>query len=351
MHFTLYINPQTPGPKADGEIMDAVAESAVTADRAGFKAIALTHHHFSDYNTYGNPFMFGSYLAGQVKQAWFLMQVAVAPLMNPIELVEGANLLDQLWKGRFIMGIGSGGSPLEFEGLGRDPATRAELTAQVLKVAKKAWEHKPGDPPLEYETLHDKGTMRGRIMPGPYREGHPHLARSGLTENGWADAGRMGRPLFFGRVGLEGAATAIKTYEAALAEGDWSDERLAFCRDWTTMQKTVLIADTDEEAHSLIDEPLVNLHQLSMSAFNAYGDEQRKAVTGVSGEDPLAFRKAFVEGATIIGSPSTFIDQLKRYEDIGVNHIALHMNFGFMKPEIPKRTMDMFIDKVMPKFS
>ncbi len=102
--------------------MAAAIASAVKADQVGFRAIALTHHHFSNYNTYGNSFMFGAHLAAQMKQAWLLMQVAVAPLLNPLALVEDANLLDHLWHGRFIMGIGSGGSPLEFEGMGRDPS-------------------------------------------------------------------------------------------------------------------------------------------------------------------------------------------------------------------------------------
>ncbi|WP_341317495.1 LLM class flavin-dependent oxidoreductase [Paraburkholderia sp. IMGN_8] len=351
MHFTLYINPQTPGPEMDGAIMDAAVENAIRADQAGFRGIALTHHHFSNYNTYGNSFVFGAYLASQIKRAWLLMQVAVAPLMHPLELVENANLLDQLWRGRFIMGIGSGGSPLEFEGMGRDPALRGNLTEEVMAVANRAWEHKPGDPPLEYRTQHSSGVMRGRIMPGPYREGRPLMARASLSDHGWADAGRRGQPLFFGRSPVERVTQAMKVYDASLAEAGWSKEQVEFCKDWTTMQKTVLIADDDDTARQLIEEPLSNLHRLGQAAFAAYGAEQQKAVTGISSDDPAAFRKSFVEGATIIGSPETFIENLKRYEDAGVRHVALHINFGFMRPEITRRTLDLFIDKVMPRFS
>jgi alkanesulfonate monooxygenase SsuD/methylene tetrahydromethanopterin reductase-like flavin-dependent oxidoreductase (luciferase family) len=331
--------------------MEAAVETAITADRAGFRGIALTHHHFSDYNTYCNPFVFGAYLAPQVKQAWLLLQVVVAPMLNPLALVEDANLIDQLWRGRFIMAMGSGGSPLEFEGLGRDPRKRGELTEQVIAIAKQAWAHKPGDAPIAYRTEHDQGTMRGRIMPAPYRDEHPHFARAGISQVGWEDAGRMGRPLFFGRVGLDGARQAIKSYETALAEGDWGAERVAFCKTWTTMQKTVAIAGTDDEARQLADAPLNNLQRLSQRAFAAYDDSERQAVTGVTGADPDAFRKAFVEGATMIGSPATLIDEVKRYEDVGVRQIALHMNFGFMAAEDTKRSLDLFIDKVMPKVS
>jgi alkanesulfonate monooxygenase SsuD/methylene tetrahydromethanopterin reductase-like flavin-dependent oxidoreductase (luciferase family) len=350
LYFTLYINPQTPGPEMDGAIMEAAVENAVRADQAGFRGIALTHHHFSSYNTYGNPFMFGAHLAGQVKHAWLLLQVAVAPLVNPLELVENANLLDQLWHGRFIMGIGSGGSPLEFEGLGRDPAVRGNLTAEVMEVAHRAWEYKHGDPPLEYHTQHDSGVMRGRIMPSPHRRPRPWLGRAALTEQGWVDAGGKGHPLFFGRVGVGDAAHAMRVYENSLMQAGWDKEHIEFCMNWSTMQKTVLLAEDDATAMQLVDEPLGNLHRLSQAAFAAYGEEQRKAVTGVSGDDSATFRRAFVEGATIIGSPQTFIRKLKEYEDSGIRHVALHMNFGFMQPEITRQTLDIFIDKVMPKF-
>lgn len=350
MFFSLYINPQTPGPEADGAIIRASIEDAVLADQAGFRGIALTQHHFSDYNTYGNSFVFGAHLGARVSKAWLLMQVAVAPLLNPLVLVEDANLLDQLWEGRFLMGVSSGGSPLEFEGLGRDPATARELTAQVVDVADRAWRHRPGDGPFVYETLHDRGIMRGRINPSPYRDA-PLLARAALSPEGWSDAGRKGRPLFFGRVGIDGARAAMAAYDSALRDTGWDKERIEFCKDWTTMQKTVLIADTDEEAHAAIDQPLGNLHMLSQKAFAAYGDEQRKKVTGVTGDDPAAFRKAFVEGATIIGSPETVIARLREYEAAGIRHVALHVNFGFMPRAVTQRTLDLFINKVMPAFS
>lgn len=350
MRFSLYINPQTPGPAADRDIIKAAAETAVIADRAGFAGICLTQHHFSNYNTYGNSVQFGSYLAGQVKQAWLLLQVAVVPLYNPLVMVEDLNLLDQLWDGRLIVGLGSGGSPLEFEGMGRDPMTRHKVMSEVMSVAHRAWAHQPGDAPLEFETTHDRGVMRGRIMPASVRKPHPLLARAAIRPGSWGEAGKQGVPLFFGRVGLDGAKQAMADYNAGLEQSSLSAEQKEFCRAWTTMQKTVMIAQSDAEAQAAIDEPLSNLHRLSMAAFAAYGDEQRKAVTGVSGDDPAAFRKAFVEGATIIGSPETFTQRLREYETAGVQHVALHMNFGFMDPAVTRRSLELFIEKVMPQF-
>jgi alkanesulfonate monooxygenase SsuD/methylene tetrahydromethanopterin reductase-like flavin-dependent oxidoreductase (luciferase family) len=234
--------------------------------------------------------------------------------------------------------------------MGRDPLRRHELTQEVMDVARRAWAHKPEDGPLEYQTTHDHGVMRGRIMPGPFRPA-PLLARAGLSPTSWRLAGREGTPLFFGRVGLEGAAQAMAEYRAGLEESGLSDEQKAFCLSWSTMQKTVMVADTDEAAMAAMEAPLGNLQALSAKAFAAYGDAQRKAVTGVSGDDPAAFRKAFVEGATIIGSPDTFAGKLEDYARAGVEHVALHMNFGFMDPAISLKSLDLFVREVMPRFA
>ena len=351
MRFSLYLNPQTSGPQDDHDIIEACAEGARAADQAGFAGVCLTHHHFSDYNTYSDPFMFGSYLAGQMKQAWILLTVAVAPLLNPLNLVERANLLDQLLSGKLVIGIGSGGSPLEFEGLGRDPEQRSKISAEVMEVAMRAWEHKPGDAPLAYQTTHDSGTMRGRIMPSSFRRPRPILARAGLNETAWREAGEKGMPLLFGRVGAEGAKQVMSTYLAALESAGHDAATVRICRDWTVMQKTVLLGATDDEALAAIDAPLGTLQRLSAAAFGAANDKQRQQVTGIAGNDPAAFKKAFVEGATIVGSPATFIDRLHEYEDAGVEHIALHMSFGYLERRVARRTFDLFVDKVMPRFS
>jgi alkanesulfonate monooxygenase SsuD/methylene tetrahydromethanopterin reductase-like flavin-dependent oxidoreductase (luciferase family) len=348
MRFYCYLNPQTPGPVADGPIIKAITEQAITADQAGFAAVCLTEHHFSDYNTYGNSFQYGSYLAGKLSQAWVILTVAVAPLHNPLALVEQANLLDQLLSGRLIVGLGSGGSPLEFDGFNRDPADRARLSNEVIDAALRAWAHRPEDGPFDYKTTFDSGRMRGRIMPAPYRLPHPLLGKSAINQAGAREAGRRGWPLFYGRVDPQGAQRIIATYRAGLDAGGHDAETIEICRRWSAMQKTVWLAETDDEAFAQTDGPLGELGRLSDRAFGSVMDEaHKKSVVGVAASD----RQAFIEGATIIGSPDTFSARLAEYEEAGVEQMALHFSFGFADADRVRRSFDLFVDKVMPRFS
>jgi alkanesulfonate monooxygenase SsuD/methylene tetrahydromethanopterin reductase-like flavin-dependent oxidoreductase (luciferase family) len=60
--------------------------------------------------------VFGAYLAPQLNQAWIGSSIVVAPLYDPLRFAEHCNLQDQLSNGRAIIGVGPGGSPIEFAG-------------------------------------------------------------------------------------------------------------------------------------------------------------------------------------------------------------------------------------------
>lgn len=72
-------------------MMEAVVENAFRADEVNFSGAPLTHHHSSNYYTYCDSFMFGAYLAAHIKKACLLLQVTLAQLMNPLELVENCS--------------------------------------------------------------------------------------------------------------------------------------------------------------------------------------------------------------------------------------------------------------------
>ncbi|HEX8969687.1 MAG TPA: LLM class flavin-dependent oxidoreductase, partial [Chloroflexota bacterium] len=199
MRFSLYINPQTRGPEDDARVIDAVTQQALEADACGFAAVFLTEHHFTSYNAFSDPFIFGAYLASQLKRAWIGLSVAVPPLHHPLRFAEHCNLLDQLTGGRAIIGVGVGGGPIEFAGFGRNPDDRRELTEQVLEVALQAWAHQYGDPPLEFETATAAGRLDGRIIPTSVRKPHPLLARACVSDASVTRSAQQGWPIFTGR--------------------------------------------------------------------------------------------------------------------------------------------------------
>jgi alkanesulfonate monooxygenase SsuD/methylene tetrahydromethanopterin reductase-like flavin-dependent oxidoreductase (luciferase family) len=171
MRFSIYLNPQTRGPEEDASIIETTIEQAVRATTAGVQGVALTEHHFSGYNTYGNNFMLASHLCALTpRETTFLMAVAVPTLHNPMRLAQSATLLDILTRGNVIVGFAAGGSPVEYAGLGRDPSVRHEQMFHNLEVMERAREGR------QRSGLRVGNSLRARLA------AHPHHARPVSTD-------------------------------------------------------------------------------------------------------------------------------------------------------------------------
>ncbi len=357
MDFSLYLNPQTSGPDHDSRIIRDTIEEAEFADRHGFRSICLTEHHFSNYNTYADPFLFGSYLAARLQQAWVVLTVATLPLHHPMRFAEQVNLLDQLTGGRLVVGIGSGGSSIEFDGIGRPLGTRHAALSHNLDLARQAWAMRMGDPPLAWSTPTDSGTVHARIMPAPLTEGGPLLARACLSDESTVAAGKEGLALLMGRFGPEHAARQLHTYQDALASAGYDDEHIRRCLHWTGLAKMIYVGENDTTARTEV-EPLVETY---IDAAN-YGRSADRAEAGVARADRTASEAAekssdmmhkkddYLERAVIYGGPERVAEQLAAYQRIGLGHMMLWFSWGFMDRATVMDSMQRFVDKVVPVY-
>jgi alkanesulfonate monooxygenase SsuD/methylene tetrahydromethanopterin reductase-like flavin-dependent oxidoreductase (luciferase family) len=347
--FSIYLNAQSPGPDHDREVIAAVTEQAKIADAAGFESICLTDHHFTGYNTYGNPFTFGSYLYPQLpNKTPIVLSVAVPALSNPLNFAEQVNLLDMLTEGNCLIGIGSGGSPHEYVGHGRDPGERGHLTDEVVEVALKALDKKLEDPDLDYDTPYAKGSLKLRIMPTSFA-GRPKFARAALSEQGALKAAEQGWPLMTGRMLPDEIKDRYAVYYAALEGAGHDAQTVAYARKWSLTQKIVHVAETDELAMEGIQAPLDYITTMTKNLFSLTASKTgfKNSVVGVSPED----RDGFVEKAMLVGSPDTIAAKIDEYAAAGLEHMSFVFLFGQMPTDQGRRSLELFIDKVMPRYA
>jgi alkanesulfonate monooxygenase SsuD/methylene tetrahydromethanopterin reductase-like flavin-dependent oxidoreductase (luciferase family) len=349
MKFSIYLNAQSPDGDHDLAVIDAVTEQARFADRNGFAGVCLTEHHFTGYNTYGNPFTFGAYLTPQLRNLHTIISVAVPALWNPLNFAEACNTLDLLTRGRCTIGIGTGGSPREYEGLGRDTTARAALTDEVLDVAFRALSKTEDDGvDVDATTTHSTGLLTRRIMPASY-SGRIRFARASLSDGGVLDTARRGWALQTARDGLEETARKWALYQEALDAGGHDAETVRAAREWSLVQKMVYIADTDEQALREVTPALDYLDASTAKAFSgAAGSASfQNGVLGVAASD----REAFLEKAMIVGSAEAVAAEIARYRDAGVDHLALLFLYGQMDPTQSMRSLRRFVADIMPAFT
>ncbi len=144
MRFSAYMSPRSRTTDDQRPLLQAITDQALQADEHGFDAVFLTEHHMSTHNPFQNSLLFGSYLAPQFQQAYVGLSVANIAVHQPVRFVESCNLLDQLTRGRTVIGVGTGLVPGEFLAFGRDPATRAPLFDATLEVLLRIWDFQTG---------------------------------------------------------------------------------------------------------------------------------------------------------------------------------------------------------------
>jgi alkanesulfonate monooxygenase SsuD/methylene tetrahydromethanopterin reductase-like flavin-dependent oxidoreductase (luciferase family) len=349
VRFSIYLNAQSPGPEYDLDVIDAITAQAVLADRSGFAGVCLTEHHFTGYNTYGNPFTFGAYLAPQLHNAHIVLSVAVPALWNPMNFAEAVNTIDLLTRGRCVIGVGTGGSPQEYRGFGRDPAERGPLMEEVIQIALRAISKADDDPDLEYSTPHSRGVLTRRIMPSAFTKPHPRFARAALSDESIVYTARHGWALMTAREAVAETGRKWKLYQSTLDAAGHDDDTLAFARQWSMVQKMVYVGDEDASALADVAGPLDYLAAQSQKSFggSAASAGFKNSIVGVSAVD----RDDFLAKAMIVGGPETVTEAIADYEAAGVDHMTLVFLYGQMNPSRAAASLRRFIDDVMPRFS
>jgi alkanesulfonate monooxygenase SsuD/methylene tetrahydromethanopterin reductase-like flavin-dependent oxidoreductase (luciferase family) len=112
-----------------------VTQQILAADCLGYDCAWIAEHHFS--NTYGimpDIFVYAAYLAAQTKNIRLGAAVITLPLANPVRVIENSAFIDILSNGRFVLGLGSGYRPYEFNGFGIPFDERREIQEEALPL-------------------------------------------------------------------------------------------------------------------------------------------------------------------------------------------------------------------------
>jgi probable F420-dependent oxidoreductase len=92
-----------------------------------------------DNKPYFHPLSMLSFLAARTTTITLGTSVMVLPYHNPIELAKYSATLDQLSGGRFILGIGAGGTREESDALGLDFHRRGAIANEMMRVMRELW--------------------------------------------------------------------------------------------------------------------------------------------------------------------------------------------------------------------
>lgn len=102
-----------------------------------FRDVPLRDPNFGDIGQVYDPWVYLGWIAAQTRTIALATGSIILPLRHPLHTAKAAASIDQLTRGRFVLGVASGDRPIEFPAFGVDPDERDVLFRENLRVIRE----------------------------------------------------------------------------------------------------------------------------------------------------------------------------------------------------------------------
>lgn len=343
MKFHIAINLERMDYSADMvEVRNHTLEMVQMADKAGFEIAWAAEHHALEMTIAPNPFQIMTWWADHTENIRLGCGVANASYWHPVNIAGEAAMLDLISGGRLEMGLGSGAYQREFDRMkpGLDQKDSWQYMQEMLPLVRELWK---GD-------VEHNGKFwqfpKATSCPKPLQDEVPMwvAARSPITFD-YAVANKcniMCWPLTL-------PMSEAEKYKAQLddaiekAGGNWGGT-------FALMRHTAVYKTQEDRASAMnaIRNVLGKFGNLMMKkgdVVNGFPDN----VPFEELEGNVRVEPKMLEENLMFGSPETVIAKLNQYKDMGIDSFIYYASMG-LEMDVQKRSLQTFIDEVMPAF-
>ena len=344
MKFSNFLFPESKTPAGDYDVIEESLREAELSEKLGYDVIWLAEHHFDGGCAYVDPTTFAAAIAARTTKIKIGFAVAQMALHHPIRFAEQIALVDNISKGRMVVGVGRGTAYnfYEFRGFGIDPNEAHDMLLEVENILVKSWTTNNYKHDGKYWQL-ELPVLRPQVFQKP----HPPMIRACSGLESTLEMAREGRPFMMNVQSDETTVKRLRQYQSTMSEAGHSDETVAQSMADSWVWRNIFVADTDAEAEKLgipyFREMRAYL-QTNRDKMNTTAELQAQA-TGAVG----AARNSLEHGV-IVGSPETVSERLQAVNDSGVGGVIIHFRLGAMPYDLNSHSMKLFAEQVMPNF-
>src|SRR5256885_16746883 len=249
-YFAMPLHP----PGADpATTMDGDLAQLATLDRLGYEEAWIGEHFTAQWENIPCPDLFIARALGMTKKMKLATGVSWLANPDPLMLAQRIAQLDQMARGRFYWGVGSGGFPGDFELFGVDPKSGEQrgITRAILDLILELWnDPKPG----LYESKHwrfripePQDDIGLSLHLRPYQRPHPPIGVAGVSAKSGALvlAGERGYiPMSINFV----PPRILRSHWASVEDGAARTGRVAHRSSWR-IARGVYVAVPNARAH------------------------------------------------------------------------------------------------------
>jgi alkanesulfonate monooxygenase SsuD/methylene tetrahydromethanopterin reductase-like flavin-dependent oxidoreductase (luciferase family) len=345
MKFGNFLFPDSRDPERDGIVIDETLREAWLSDELGVDVIWLAEHHFDGICAYVDPIGFAGALATTTRRSKIGFAVVQTALHHPIRLAEQLAVLDNITKGRLLVGLGRGSSYniYDYQGFGIDHHEAQERLAEAEEILLAAWTREAFTHRGKYWNL-DVPMLR----PRPYTNPHPFIIRAASTEASMLELARQGRPFLMNVQSMTVTRQRFELYCQTMRKAGYGQERIAENLNNCWVWRNVFVADTDAEAEH-IGVPVFQAMAGSRAALRNRIYRETGLRIAVP-ESDLPSARASVEHGFIHGSPARVAEAIAEIEELGVGGVIATFRLGPLPHEAAANSLRLFMAEVAPPF-
>jgi len=306
-----------------GQLYDEVIAQCAQADALGFEAYFVAEHHFHEYGAIPNPAVALAAMARASQRIRLGPAVSVLPFRDPRQVAEDYALLDQLSKGRLIMGVGSGYLKHEYDGFGIDGADKRLRFDEGLEIVRRLWSGERVSFAGDHYRLDEVAL---NVLPWGGRMPEIYIASLRPEVAYWI--GKAGNHImtvpYASLDRFEEIGGLIGEYQRGLAEGGGET-------GGALVALHTHVAESDEA-----------VREQAAAAFDLYV-ETRLYAKSQTYDDVMA------SGLALFGSVETVVQKVVALHRMGVRHIMLLNNFGALDAGLVSASMTLFAREVIPR--
>ncbi|MSP46984.1 MAG: LLM class flavin-dependent oxidoreductase [Xanthobacteraceae bacterium] len=299
-------------------------------DRAGIYGYHCAEHHSTPLGMAPSPSVYLAAVSQRTRRLNFGPLVYTLALYHPLRLAEEICMLDQMSRGRFLLGIGKGISPIEVGYYGVDFKNADKMFAESFAIIMQA---------LTKKTVDYEGKFfRFRNVPmelEPFRQPHPPLWYGVVNPDSAERAARAGMN-FISNSTAAMVKAKVARYSAA------HQPTAANPAPKFGMNRYMVLAETEEKALEIGRRAYRRWWKSFMSLWQKHGT----APTNVN--YPPEIDGQIADGRAIATTPAKALDILRgQLAESGANYLVCRFAFGDLSLSESTRSLELFQRHVM----
>lgn len=333
MRVGVFLFHESRDPAADHQVIDEAVAEARLAEAEGMDAVFLAEHHFDGNCVYVDPPCFAAALAMATSRVKIGFAVLQTSLYHPLRMAEQISLIDNLSKGRLIVGLGRGSlvNTHEYSGYQIDPDSAQERFEEIEQILLQCWTNEAVVHAGKYWNFEIP-----MLRPRPYSKPYPQILRSVASEASLAAQARLGRPVLMAAATARGAARNIEVYRRAAAEAGLTSEAIEHAISQCWVARTVVLAPTEQEAHEV---GLPYFRQ--MQTYRAAQSTAFEAMVAKANAQPTL--------PVLCGSPESMTEDFTSLARTGIGGVIVRFRTGPMPAAFSARALRLFMREIAPR--